>query len=147
MRVTAFFSVVLFSCAGVAHAALGGAPDPFGGEATSLVSSVSPAAPNVTLRTTTLGTGTQVREYVSEAGLVFAVAWEGPFLPDLKVLLGRYFDAMVAESARLPRAGRSGIAISLPEVVINSGGHMRSFEGSAWLPKEFPPGFSADHVR
>jgi hypothetical protein len=39
------------------------------------------------------------------------------------------------------------MAIDLPEVVINSGGHMRAFEGSAWIPAEFPAGFTADDVR
>jgi len=54
---------------------------------------------------------------------------------------------MVAESARGPRAGRSHLAIDRPEVIINSGGHMRAFEGSAWIPAEFPAGFTADDVR
>ena len=36
--------------------------------------------------------GTAVREYVSSTGTVFAVAWQGPWLPDLRQLLGPYFD-------------------------------------------------------
>jgi hypothetical protein len=68
-------------------------------------------------------------------------------LPDLKALLGKYFDNMVAESARMPKAGRSRIAINVPEVVINSGGHMRAFEGSAWIPAQFPAGFTAADLR
>jgi hypothetical protein len=145
MRFTPFFSVIFFSCAGIAHAALGGFPEQFATEATTTVE--SSVVPKFVLRATTLATGTQVREYVSESGFVFAVAWEGPFLPDLKALLGKHFDTLVAESARIPRVGRSSIAINLPEVVINSGGHMRSFEGSAWIPAELPAGFSTDHVR
>src|SRR5580698_5630048 len=35
--------------------------------------------------------GTVVREYVSPGGRVFAVSWQGPFLPDMKQILGRYF--------------------------------------------------------
>lgn len=147
MRAMAFFSAIMLAYAGAGHAALGGLPEQFGSEGATVVSSASAAASNYLTRDTTLATGTQVREYVSGSGVVFAVTWEGPILPDLKALLGKHFDTMVAESARLPKAGRSRIAINRPEVVINSGGHMRAFEGSAWIPAEFPAGFTADGVR
>src|SRR5262249_22573807 len=32
--------------------------------------------------------GTTVREYVSTTGQVFAVSWEGPWMPDLRQMLG-----------------------------------------------------------
>ena len=147
MRAMQFFSALLLAYAGVSHAALGGLPEQFNTEGATVASSVSSAGSNYVMRDTTLATGTHVREYVSGSGVVFAVTWDGPFLPDLKALLGKYFDTMGAESARVPRAGRSPMAINLPEVVINSGGHMRAFEGSAWIPAEFPTGFTADDVR
>jgi hypothetical protein len=147
MRATPFFSGLLLAYAGVSHAALGGLPEQFNTEGTTVASSVSSAVSNYVTRDTTLATGTHVREYISGSGVVFALTWNGPFLPDLKALLGKHFDAMVAESARMPRAGRSHIGINGPEVVINSGGHMRAFEGSAWIPAEFPAGFTADDVR
>ena len=147
MRVTPFFSALLLAYAGVSHAALGGLPEQFNTEGATVVSSVSSAGSNYVTRDTTLATGTHVREFVSGSGVVFAVTWDGPFLPDLKALLGKYFDTMVAESATMPRAGRSHMAVNRPEVVINSGGHMRSFEGSAWIPAEFPVGFTADDVQ
>lgn len=146
-RAAPFVSVLLLVYAGVSHAALGGLPEQFNAEGTAVVSSVSSAMPTYTLRETTLATGTQVREYISGSGIVFALAWNGPMLPDLKALLGQYFDTMVAESASKPRAGRSHLGVDLPEVVIHSGGHMRAFEGSAWIPAQFPAGFSADDVR
>src|SRR5580704_12348400 len=37
-------------------------------------------------------TGTVVREYASPTGTVFAVAWQGPWLPDMRQLLGSYFE-------------------------------------------------------
>jgi hypothetical protein len=137
----------LLAYTNISHAELGGFPEQFNTEGTTVVSSVSHAESNYVLRDTTLATGTQVREYVSNSGVVFAVTWDGPFLPDLKALLGKYFDTMAAESARVPRAGRSNIAVSVPEVVIHSGGHMRAFEGSAWIPAEFPAGFTTNDVR
>jgi hypothetical protein len=147
MLAAAFFSALSLAYAGVSHAALGGPPELFNGEGTTIVASASSAMPNYVARDTTLATGTHVREYVSNSGVVFAVIWDGPVLPDLKALLGRYFDMMVAESARMPKAGRSHIAVNVPEVVIHSGGHMRAFEGSAWIPAAFPAGFTADDVR
>ena len=147
MRATPFFSAILLGYAGVSYAALGGLPEQFNTEGTTVVSSVSSTVSNYITRDTTLATGTHVREFVSGSGVVFAVTWDGPFLPDLKALLGKYFDTMVAESATMPRAGRSRMAVNRPEVVINSGGHMRAFEGSAWIPAEFPVGFTADDVQ
>jgi hypothetical protein len=147
MRVTLFFSALLLAYAGVGHAALGGLPEQFSTEGSTAASSVSSPGSNYVMRDTTLASGTHLREYVSGSGVVFAVTWDGPMLPDLKALLGKYFDTMVAESAKAPRAGRARIGVNLPEVVINSGGHMRAFEGSAWIPAEFPAGFTADDVR
>jgi len=139
--VTTFLTALLLACPLAGRAALGGAPEQFD------VPSASTALANYVTRDTTLATGTRIREYVSAKGVVFAVTWQGPFLRDLKALLGRHFATMVNESSRKPKAGRSRIAMDSPEVVINSGGHMRAFEGSAWLPAEFPPGFTADDVR
>lgn len=147
MRATHFFPTLLLAYAGVSHAALGGLPEQFNTDGTTFVSNVSSAGSNYVMRDTTLATGTHVREYVSGSGLVFAVTWDGPFLPDLKALLGNYFDTMVAESAATPRAGHSRMSVNRPEVVINSGGHMRAFEGSAWIAAAFPAGFTADDVR
>ncbi len=143
----AFVSVLLLAYAGASHAALGGLPEQFNAEGAAVASTVSSTMSNYVVRDTNLTTGTRVREYIAGSGLVFAVTWEGPVLPDLKALLGKYFDAMAAESKRMPRAGRSHLGVNLPEVVINSGGHMRAFHGSAWIPAQFPAGFSADDVR
>jgi hypothetical protein len=147
MHAKAFFSFLLLAYTGASHGALGGPPEQFDTQGTAVVSSTSSAATNYVMRDTKLASGTQVREYVSANGIVFALTWDGPVLPDLKALLGTYFDAMVAESTRKPKAGRSHLALNRPEVVINSGGHMRAFEGSAWIPAEFPAGFTAADVR
>ncbi len=147
MRAAPCFAALLLAYAGACHAALGGLPEQFNAEGTTVVSSATTAGPNYAVRDTTLASGTRVREYISTGGVVFALTWEGPVLPDLKGLLGKYFDTLVAESTRSPRAGRSQIAIDAPEVVINSGGHMRAFEGSAWIPAALPPGFAPDALR
>jgi hypothetical protein len=147
MNATFLLPVLLLANISAAHAALGGVPEQFNGEGTTVISSVSSAASGYLTHDTSLATGTQVREYISTQGIVFALTWEGPILPDLKSLLGKHFRTMVEESTRLPRAGRSSIDINRPEVIINSGGHMRAFKGSAWIPAEFPRGFTSDDVR
>ena len=141
-------SILLLVHSGASHAALGGAPEQFDTQATTTVTSnVTGAGVSYTTRATTLAGGIHVREYVSTGDLVFAVAWDGPQLPDLKALLGNYFDTMVAESAKAPLAGRGALTIKLPEVVINSGGHMRAFYGNAWIPAQLPAGFTGDDVQ
>jgi hypothetical protein len=81
--------------------------------------------------------GTRVREFVSPAGTVFGVAWDGPWKPDMKQLLGPYFDQYVqAIQSKRPRHG--GVSIQQPGLVIQSGGHMRSFSGRAYLPQMTP---------
>jgi hypothetical protein len=140
-------AIALLGCPGFGHAVLGGSPEPFDAESVALQPVVSIAAANTVRRETKLKSGTRVREYISSAGLVFAVAWDGPVQPNLKQLLGKYFDTLVAEAQRVPSAGRSSIAVERPEVVIQSSGRMRAFEGAAWIPAALPAGFSANDVR
>ena len=44
----------------------------------------------------TAPSGAKVREYVSPAGAVFAVTWEGQFPPDFQQLLGPYYQQVPA---------------------------------------------------
>ena len=144
---TAAFLFLLLAYASLGHAALGGLPQPFDAASTVVEAKRSAAGSAYLVRATTLDTGTLVREYLADSGLVFALSWEGPILPDLQALLGKYFDLMLAESARMPRAGRSHLGVNVPEVVIHSGGHMRAFEGRAWIPAQLPPGFGEAELR
>src|SRR5271154_2279412 len=50
-----------------------------------------------------LPSGNRVREFAHQ-GTVFAVAWNGPTMPDLRHILGRYFDSYVS-AAKANRAG------------------------------------------
>lgn len=90
--------------------------------------------------------GATVREYVSPAGVVFGVAWEGPTLPDLRQLLGSYFGSYVdAMSARHTR--RAPVMIELPGLAVHASGHMRAFAGQAYLPQSVPPGVVVEDLR
>ncbi len=147
LHATLFAASLLLAYASGARAELGGPPVRFETGSTTSASRVALAGSSYTLLDTTLPTGTHVREYVASSGSVFAVGWDGPFLPDLRALLGPHFETMVAESAKTPRAGNSQLTVNRPGVVILSRGHMRAFEGRAWLPAELPAGISASDIR
>jgi hypothetical protein len=93
-------------------------------------------------------TGTVVREYVS-SGKVFAVAWQGPWPPDMRHVLASYFDQyqQAAEAQVSGRAGRRPLMIELPGLVVQSAGHMRSFVGRAYVPEMLPPDVSREAIR
>ncbi len=63
-----------------------------------------------------LTSGTVVREFAGSDGKVFAVAWSGPTVPNLQ--------------------------IRQSDLVVQAGGHMRSFSGVAYLPLAVPGGVS-----
>ncbi|HEX9473632.1 MAG TPA: DUF2844 domain-containing protein [Steroidobacteraceae bacterium] len=83
--------------------------------------------------------GTTIREYIAPSGTVFAVAWRGPFKPDLRLLLGGYFD-LYASSPRSAGSTRTQLAIDRQALVVRAGGHMRAFSGLAWVPALVPAG-------
>jgi hypothetical protein len=88
----------------------------------------------------TLPSGTVIREWASSStGRVFAVAWSGPFMPDLKQVLGEHFDSFV-EAANKAGANRRGLSVQRSDLVIHSRGHMRAFTGMAFLPGQLPEG-------
>jgi hypothetical protein len=94
-------------------------------------------------------TGVAVKEYVSPAGKVFAVTWQGSFQPDLRQLLGSYFDqyTQAAQAQRTERRGRGPLLIQQPGLVVQITGHMRSFCGKAYVPQMLPAGIHAENIR
>jgi len=87
-----------------------------------------------------LDSGTTVHEFVDGAGRVFAVAWKGPFLPDLRELLGVHFQVLQQQEAST-RGSQHALSIARPEIVLVSTGRMKAFQGRAWLPRQLPAGF------
>ncbi|POR49828.1 uncharacterized protein DUF2844 [Paraburkholderia eburnea] len=114
------------------------------------ISSASSAGTSTayTVRETTLANGTAVREYLTTAGTVFAVAWSGPQMPDLSALLGSYFPQYVAGvQASRAKGVRGPGAVENSGLVVHSGGHMGAFSGQAWLPQALPAGFSTSDIQ
>jgi hypothetical protein len=93
--------------------------------------------------------GTVVREYVSPAGKVFAVAWRGPFLPDLHQLLGASFApfTQAVQAQKRQRTGHGPVLIQQEGLVVKSAGHARNFFGKAYLPELLPEGVNAGDIR
>ncbi len=92
--------------------------------------------------------GTVVKEFISPSGKVFAVSWSGPFIPDLRQLMGTYFD-QYSQAARstVRRTGRAPLNIQQNGLVIQSGGHMRAFFGKAYLSDQLPQSVGPEMIR
>ena len=102
-----------------------------------------------TLHEVQSSTGTTVREYISSSGTVFAVVWQGPWLPDLKQILGPYFDQYQRARQAAPgmRRSRGSIVVELPDVVIQMSGRPRAFSGRAYVPRLMPARVQLDAIR
>ena len=66
-------------------------------------------------------------------------------MPDLRQVLGSYFDRYVEAAAQ--RKARGPVTIEQPGLVVQSSGHMRAFVGKAYIPEALPPGVSADSIQ
>lgn len=88
-----------------------------------------------------------MREFVSSSGKVFAIAWQAPSPPDLKQLLGSYFDEFQKAAAVSRRPGRAPLFVQHSGLVVQLGGHMRSFTGRAFLPDQLPSGMQTEEIR
>lgn len=138
--------ILLLAYAGSCFAGLSGAPSDAGRKAVvmsqKLASSTSASYTDITK---TLDAGTVLHEYVGSDGVVFAVSWMGPYMPDLKDILGPHFDTLVEQSRK--QRGHPQMMIKRSDVVIISNGHMGAFEGKAWVPAKLPAGFTAKDVK
>jgi Protein of unknown function (DUF2844) len=157
---TLFF--MLLGASSVASAALGEAamkaPVSARQMASSSMAAVAGADNRVQLRVrnTQLASGTLIREYLDASGKVVAIAWQGPTLPDLQLLLGSYFPRYVqaqkqtqmqVQPAKPAEASHRHAQLRDSDVVIESHGHLRAFQGRAYLPALLPAGFSPDQIQ
>jgi hypothetical protein len=103
---------------------------------------VTPRA-NYKLHEIQLTSGTLVREFAGSDGKVFAVTWSGPTVPNLRELLGQYFDSYVTAAKAEHSGGHHHLQIRDSNLVVLAAGHMRAFTGLAYLPQALPSGVSA----
>jgi len=90
--------------------------------------------------------GTVIREFVAPTGAVFAVSWQGPYLPSMSLLLGQNFQRY-ANSPRSVGSSRSRLLIDQPDLVVHALGHIRSYAGLAYLPRLLPAGVSEEQLQ
>ena len=90
--------------------------------------------------------GTVVHEFAGADGTVFAIAWSGPSMPDLRQTLGRYFEVYTA-GAKVNRAGHAHLQFEQDGLVVEVSGHMRAFTGRAYLPQSVPAGMALGELR
>jgi len=91
--------------------------------------------------------GGVVREYVSPAGKVFGVSWQGPFVPNMQQLLGAYFPYL-QQYAQAQTARHGGpLIIQKDSFVFTSGGHMRWRHGRAYVPSLLPTNLAPEVVQ
>jgi hypothetical protein len=93
-----------------------------------------------------LPSGTQVREFAAPGGKVFAIAWSGPAMPNLRQTLGAYFDNYTA-AAKAKHGGHHRLALQQSDLVVQAAGHMRAFSGLAYLPPDIPSGVSVGELK
>lgn len=109
----------------------------------------STAASAYTVQELKAASGVVVREYVSSAGKVFAVSWQGPVAPDLRQLLGSYFQTFQQEvhTQKASRLRRAPLIIRQPGFVLEMGGHMRWIVGRAYIPSMVPTNVPMEEIR
>jgi Protein of unknown function (DUF2844) len=90
--------------------------------------------------------GTLVREFVSPAGIVFGVSWDGPVLPNLGQLLASYFPQF-QQAMRSTTRRRGPVSVHIGTLVVQSGGHMRSYHGRAYLTSHLPANLSQEVIK
>lgn len=87
---------------------------------------------------------TTVTEF-SSGGVVFALSWSGPTIPDYQVLLATYFTQyQQAMQSRVVTPGhyRAPVAVRQPHLVLHASGHMGAYQGSMYDPALIPAGVS-----
>jgi hypothetical protein len=94
-------------------------------------------------------TGVTIREYVSGSGPVFAVTWQGSYLPDLSQILGAYYVRFQQQAERIQRSrkSRGTLLVEDPDFVVQMSGHQRAFGGRAYLPRSMPQGLNLQAIR
>ncbi len=133
---------------GSSWAALGGDMESVDNDQGALNASEQITASNdsYTVYELSITTGTVVREYLSLDGKVFAVTWKGPLLPDLRQILGSYFK-QYSDSASSKHGDHGHLVVRDPDLVVESGGHLRAFFGRAYLPQAIPTGVAVSDIK
>lgn len=143
------FSMVVLGMAEQAHAILGEGVDSVESDRKTLsaVRGAITTHSSYTIHEISTAT-TVVREYVSPAGIVFAIAWNGITHPDLTGLLGRYAGEYEEALRQTPRNhGHRQLTVKANRIVVQKWGHIRDLRGRAYVPDLIPSGVSINAIQ
>ena len=129
-------------------AGLGQAPEAARASPLTRLAPVQPASGLYRINEIKLETGTTVQEYFAPGGVVFAVSWSGPVLPDFGALFGSYFDQFQRDTEAARASGKRGGPVHQEgtALVVQSQGRMRNFFGHAYAPALVPGGVTVQDV-
>ncbi|HVI07665.1 MAG TPA: DUF2844 domain-containing protein [Candidatus Binatia bacterium] len=150
MRITSHLTaaIAVLMVSAPAWAALGGSAASVQDDRAHLQGTLrTTAAQMYTVNEIQTQSGTRVREYVSSEGTVFAVSWRGPWPPDMRQLLGNYYQQFAHAAQNSPRAGRRPLVIEQDGFVLQFAGHPRAFMGKAYIPQMMPQGVRAEDIQ
>jgi hypothetical protein len=132
-----------------AHAALGGDAASVAADAAAL-QGVSRSIPlqQYDIIEITSSNGIRLRDFQNRSGVVFAVTWSGPGMPDLQKLLGASYGSYATAVAAQNHPGlKRPLRVVTSDLVVESEGHMRAYSGRAYLPALIPAGTAAADLR
>jgi hypothetical protein len=96
----------------------------------------------------TAANGPTVREYVSPQGVVFGIAWQGRFMPNVNQLLGTYVTNLQnATPAQTQIRHLRGLTVKTGDFVYSNFCHLQICTGRAYVPASVPSNVSAEVVR
>jgi hypothetical protein len=109
------------------------------------------SGPGYSVQEIRAATGTVVKEFISPAGVVFAVSWSGPTMPNLQQAFGTYFaqfktSVKAQRTGNAMRPGHNHVEVRTPTLVVHAGGHMREYFGMAYVPALMPQNLSTSDL-
>jgi hypothetical protein len=104
--------------------------------------------PGYTVHEISRDDGGVIREYVTPTGKVFGVSWSGPAIPDLSQLLGSYSAEFRNTLLTQPKSfGRRPASVHNSDLVVETDGHMRAFQGRAYVNSMLPAGVAPETIK
>jgi hypothetical protein len=99
-----------------------------------------------TLHQITKADGSAVNEFVSPAGVVFGISWQGHFMPNLNQVLGSHLTDL-QQGERTHVVPRRAVTIQTDDFVFTSFGHGHSFRGRAYVRSLVPGNLTPEVVQ
>jgi len=93
--------------------------------------------------------GSIIREFLSPSGIVYAVAWQTHFKPDLGALFGQHAAhyAVAAKEAMKTPGIKRNVVLQGSDLVVHATSHYNVFIGQAYVPSLVPVGVDVHDLR